>query len=501
MAENGEKVKVTPNSSSSSPQSPASPSLSSTSSQPIKKKRPEDFKFGKILGEGSFSTVYVVREISTGKEYAMKVLEKRHMIREKKTQYVTREKEVLSKLNHPFFVRLYFTFQDKEKLYFGLSYAKKGELLPYIIKLGSFDLNCSRFYSAEVVSALEHLHGLGIIHRDLKPENILLDADMHIKITDFGTAKIISGTEVNQKGRNSFVGTAQYVSPELLTDKRANKSSDLWALGCIIYQLLSGLPPFRASNEYQIFKKIIALDYDFPSGFPEVPKDLVQKLLVLDPTKRLGCDECGGFPSLKSHKFYEEIKWENLSNSTPPDLLPYLPSTSTDQEGLRSKYKVSFPDSDEEYDEFDEQLLRKVGLSDEDIKPSERKDILQLTDSEREERLLKQERESPWHQFVENNLILKTGVVDKRKGLFPRRRQLILTDGPHLYYVDAAAMALKGEIPWTKDLRPEAKNFEVFFVHTPKRIYYLEDHTGYAMEWVKKIEEVHRAYFGDTTSF
>jgi len=496
MAENGDKTKPTSNSTSSVPESPTSPS----SSQPIKKKRPEDFKFGKILGEGSFSTVYVVREISTGKEYAMKVLEKRHIIREKKAQYVSREKEVLSRLNHPFFVRLFFTFQDKEKLYFGLSYAKKGELLPYIIKLGSFDLNCTRFYSAEVVSALEHLHGLGIIHRDLKPENILLDADMHIKITDFGTAKILSTTDVSEnKGKNSFVGTAQYVSPELLTDKRANKSSDLWALGCIIYQLLSGLPPFRASNEYQIFKKIIALEYEFPSGFPEVPKGLVQSLLVLDPTKRLGCDECGGFSSLKSHEFYEGIDWENLPNTKPPDLLPYLPSTDQDQEGLHSKYRISVSSDNEEFDEFDEKLLERVGLSDEAPISSGRKNILHLTDSEREERLLKQRRESPWHQFVDNNLILKTGVVDKRKGLFPRRRQLILTEGPRLYYVDAAAMVLKGEIPWTKDLRPEAKNFEVFFVHTPKRIYYLEDHTGYAMEWVKKIEEVHRAYFGDSS--
>lgn len=495
MAENGEKKEQA----ASSYSVPASPT-SSSPSQPLKKKRPEDFKFGKILGEGSFSTVYVVREISTGKEYAMKVLEKRHMIREKKVPYVTREKEVLSKLNHPFFVRLYFTFQDKEKLYFGLSYAKKGELLPYIIKLGSFDLNCTRFYSAEVVLALEHLHGLGIIHRDLKPENILLDADMHIKITDFGTAKILSGPDVNEKGRNSFVGTAQYVSPELLTDKRANKSSDLWALGCIIYQLLSGLPPFRASNEYQIFKKIIALDFEFPTGFPEVPKGLVQSILVLDPTKRLGCEECGGFPSLKSHEFYEEIDWENLPTTKPPALLPYLPSTCTDREGLRSKFRVSLNDSDnEEFDEFDEKLLQRVGLSDDDSNSNARMNILNLTDSEREERLAKQEKESPWHQFVENNLILKTGVVDKRKGLFPRRRQLILTEGPRLYYVDAAAMVLKGEIPWTKDLRPEAKNFEVFFVHTPKRIYYLEDHTGYAMEWVKKIEEVHRAYFGDST--
>ncbi|CAH3105674.1 unnamed protein product [Pocillopora meandrina] len=493
MAENGVKREnAASGSSSSNPQSPTS-----STTPAVKKKKPEDFKFGKVLGEGSFSTVYVVREISTGKEYAMKVLEKRHMIREKKVQYVSREKEVLSRLNHPFFVRLYFTFQDKEKLYFGLSFAKKGELLPYIIKLGSFDLTCTRFYSAEVVSALEHLHGLGIIHRDLKPENILMDADMHIKITDFGTAKILSDGEVNEKGRNSFVGTAEYVSPELLTDKRAVKSSDLWALGCIIYQLLSGLPPFRAGNEYQIFKKIIALDYEFPSGFPEVPKGLVQSLLILDPKLRLGCDEQGGFPSLKSHEFYEGIDWENLPNETPPDLLPYLPSTSTNEEGLRSKFKLSLHDSDS--DEFDDQLLARFGLSDETPRSSGPTNILNLTESEREERLAKQEKESPWHQFVGNNLIIKTGVVDKRKGLFPRKRTLILTEGPRLYYVDAQAMVLKGEIPWTKDLRPEAKNFNVFFVHTPKRIYYLEDHTGYAMDWVKKIEEVHRVYFGDTT--
>ncbi|XP_027039346.1 putative 3-phosphoinositide-dependent protein kinase 2, partial [Pocillopora damicornis] len=112
MAENGVKREnAASGSSSSNPQSPTS-----STTPAVKKKKPEDFKFGKVLGEGSFSTVYVVREISTGKEYAMKVLEKRHMIREKKVQYVSREKEVLSRLNHPFFVRLYFTFQDKEKL-------------------------------------------------------------------------------------------------------------------------------------------------------------------------------------------------------------------------------------------------------------------------------------------------------------------------------------------------------------------------------------------------
>ncbi|EDO48026.1 predicted protein, partial [Nematostella vectensis] len=307
-----------------------------------KKKKTSDFRFGKLLGEGSYSTVYVAQEISTGKEYAIKVLEKRHIQKEKKVAQVSREKEVLSRLNHPFFVILYFTFQDRDKLYFGLSYAKKGELLPYITRLGSFDEKCTQFYSAEIISALEHLHGLQIIHRDLKPENILLDENMHIKITDFGTAKILNKDEEKNKGRNSFVGTAQYVSPELLTDKRACKSSDIWALGCIIYQLLSGLTPYRAGNEYQIFQKIIKNDYSFPSGFPEIPKDLVEQLLILDPTKRLGCEECGGFSELKKHQFYEGVDWDGLPESKAPELLPYLPPTSSTEEELRSKYKVEF---------------------------------------------------------------------------------------------------------------------------------------------------------------
>jgi len=98
--------------------------------------------------------------------------------------------------------------------------------------------------------------------------------------------------------------------------------------------------------------------------------------------------------------------------------------------------------------------------------------------------------------FVGNRTILKDGVVDKRKGLFAKRRQLILTEGPHLFYVDPNAMVLKGEIPWTKDLRPEVKSFKIFFVHTPSRTYYLEDPSGYAVEWVKRISEVHERYFG-----
>ncbi|XP_075686445.1 3-phosphoinositide-dependent protein kinase 1 [Rhinoderma darwinii] len=472
--------------------------------QQPRKKRPQDFRLGKILGEGSFSTVVLAKEIATGREYAIKILQKRHIVKENKVPYVTRERDVMSRLDHPFFVKLYFTFQDVEKLYFGLSYAKNGELLKYIRKIGSFDETCTRFYSAEIVCALEYLHEKGIIHRDLKPENILLSEDMHIQITDFGTAKVLS-SDSRQARANSFVGTAQYVSPELLTEKSACKSSDLWALGCIVYQLVAGLPPFRAGNEYLIFQKIIKLEYDFPEKFFPRAKDLVEKLLVLDPTKRLGCEEMGGYGPLKAHSFFDGITW-HLHLQTPPKLTAYLPAMAEDDEEFYGNY-------DDLLSQFGGMQVASSAssqalLAPEPVQPQRSgsnieqyiHDLdnnsfeLDLQFSELEKRLLleKQAGGNQWHQFVENNLILKMGPVDKRKGLFARRRQLLLTEGPHLYYVDPVNKVLKGEIPWSQELRPEAKNFKTFFVHTPNRTYYLMDPSGNAHKWCKKIQEVWR---------
>lgn len=308
------------------------------------KKGVRDFQFGRTLGEGSYSTVIAATDRQTGKEYAIKVLDKRHIIKEKKVKYVNIEKDTLNRLtDHPGVVRLYYTFQDEQSLYFVLDLASSGELLGVLKRTGTFDEECTRFYGAEILDTIDYMHARGVIHRDLKPENVLLDDKMHVKITDFGTAKILElpkrpprdsngelnvtsgspldGSEDNRA--NSFVGTAEYVSPELLTDKRACKASDLWAFGCIIYQLLAGRPPFKAGNEYLTFQKIVALEYQFPSGFPKVARDLVERLLVLDPASRLSIEH------VKNHEFFDGISWgRGLWRQKVPKLKPYVPSSA-----------------------------------------------------------------------------------------------------------------------------------------------------------------------------
>ncbi|KAI5862253.1 hypothetical protein GGS23DRAFT_605830 [Durotheca rogersii] len=302
------------------------------------KKGVRDFSFGRILGEGSYSTVYFATDRQTLKEYAIKVLEKKHIIKERKIKYVNIEKDTLNRLTeHPGIVRLYYTFQDESSLYYVLDLCNGGELLGVLKKTGTFDVECTRFFGAQILDAIEYMHSRGVIHRDLKPENVLLDDQLHVKITDFGTARLLSDprapqptprledTGTSSRGKDqddnraaSFVGTAEYVSPELLTNKNACKASDLWAFGCIIYQLLAGRPPFKAGSEYLTFQKIVNLEYEFPAGFPPAARDLVERCLVLDPARRLTIEH------IKNHEFFDGQQFGKiLWRTKTPRLRPY----------------------------------------------------------------------------------------------------------------------------------------------------------------------------------
>ncbi|KAI0342133.1 kinase-like protein [Trametopsis cervina] len=282
----------------------------------------QDFDFGRVLGEGSYSTVVLAKHRNTGKEYAIKVLDKGHLKRNNKLATALAEKNTLVRLGagHPGIVHLHWTFQDDWSLFFVLDLARNGEIQSRISRLGSLSLPCCRYYTAQLIDALEYMHTKDVIHRDLKPENLLLDDNFRLKLTDFGTGKILSTGVERSK---TWVGTAQYISPELLESSESSRSSDLWSLGCIIYQMVCGKFAFQGLSEYLTWQKIKQLDYSFPDGFDEQAKDLVEHLLVRDPRQRLGAGPPGSandMQALRSHRFFSTIDWKTLWTSPAPPL-------------------------------------------------------------------------------------------------------------------------------------------------------------------------------------
>ncbi|AOA68601.1 Serine/threonine-protein kinase [Komagataella phaffii CBS 7435] len=313
----------------------------------VVKKSIKDFIMGKTLGEGSYSTVILAKDKSTKKKYAMKILDKRYIVNEKKVKYVNIEKHTLNRLSkHVGIIHLFYTFQDEQSLYFVLDYASNGELYTLIKKYGSMDLDSVRYYSAQILDAIKYIHDNGVIHRDIKPENILINEQMKIQITDFGTAKLLEKNEDGEYPTNvratSFVGTAEYVSPELLNEKYVGKPCDIWAFGCLIYQMISGKPAFKATNDYLVFQKICKLNYAFTAGFPTIVRDLVKRIFVLKPSNRITISE------IQKHMFFESIDWSDpdaIWNTDPPELGPYKMSAQSmlPIPGLKNKTKPYLP--------------------------------------------------------------------------------------------------------------------------------------------------------------
>lgn len=308
----------------------------------------KDFQFGSKIGEGSYSTVFKAVDVYSRKVYAIKILSKSHIVKEKKIKYVNIEKQTLNRLgHHPGIVTLYYTFQDESSLFFVIDFAEYGELLTLIRKLGLLNEVATRYYMVQLVDAVKFMHSKGVIHRDLKPENILLNHDMKLMITDFGAAKMLdengseeiikselTGGSENSTGTKekaaSFVGTAEYVLPELLQHNECGYESDIWAVGCILYQFVVGAPPFKGATEYLTFEKIIALDYKFPSYFlPENIKHLITNILVLDPKKRYSIVD------IQQHAFFKGVPWSDFSfiwKRNPPKIEAYDPRIYTQEQ-------------------------------------------------------------------------------------------------------------------------------------------------------------------------
>jgi len=286
----------------------------------------EDFDLLKVLGKGGFGKVMLVRKKGTTDIFAMKVLKKEAVIRRNQVAHTKTETHILKQIRHPFLTRMYFAFQSEGKLYMVLNYLPGGELFYRLKREGRFSVERVRLYSAEIGSGLGHLHSLDMIYRDLKPENVLLDEIGHICLTDFGLSKESVSTP---NAARTFCGTPEYLAPEILQGAGHGKAVDWWSLGTLVFEMLTGLPPFYSRNINHMYEKILKAELRCPSYLPADVKALVESLLIRDPTRRLGSGK-EDIGELEQHAFFQPLDFNKVFNKEyTPVYKPNL-SSATD---------------------------------------------------------------------------------------------------------------------------------------------------------------------------
>ncbi|KAM0119263.1 serine/threonine protein kinase, AGC [Aspergillus fumigatus] len=343
---------------------------------------PSSFDKIKLIGKGDVGKVYLVREKKTSRLYAMKVLSKKEMIKRNKIKRALAEQEILATSNHPFIVTLYHSFQSEDYLYLCMEYCSGGEFFRALqTRPGKcISEDAARFYAAEVTAALEYLHLMGFIYRDLKPENILLHQSGHIMLSDFDLSKqsgpggaptmiparsgnsATSLPTIDTKSciadfrTNSFVGTEEYIAPEVIKGCGHTSAVDWWTLGILIYEMLYGTTPFKGKNRNATFGNILRDEVQFPehAGVQQISKyvcrrvllllvrtdifirslckSLIRKLLIKDETKRLGAR--AGASDVKTHPFFRQTQWALIRHMKPP-MIPHQ-SRGTDTANFRN---------------------------------------------------------------------------------------------------------------------------------------------------------------------
>lgn len=293
---------------------PRSPTVMHYSNQSGEKVEMDSFELLKVIGKGSFGKVMQVKKKDTGEIFAMKVLHKDAVIARNQLEHTKAERHILQAVQHPFLVGLRFAFQSEQKLYMVLDYLNGGELFFHLKKSARFSEERARLYAAEIVLALGHLHSLGIVYRDLKPENILLDKDGHIRITDFGLAK---ESVVDNSSAQTFCGTPEYLAPEILSGTGHGRAVDWWSLGTLLFEMLTGLPPYYDQNLNIMYRKILQEELKFPKDLIKSAdaKDLLTKLLDRNPETRLG-SSVQDAEEIKNHPFFAKIDWDGLMAKT-----------------------------------------------------------------------------------------------------------------------------------------------------------------------------------------
>nr|AML79553.1 putative LOV domain-containing protein [Annona muricata] len=310
----------------------------------------------KPLGSGDTGSVHLVELVGTGELFAMKAMDKSLMLSRNKVHRACAEREILDILDHPFLPALYASFQTKSHICLIMDYCPGGELFLLLDRQPTKVLkeDAVRFYAAEVVVALEYLHCQGIIYRDLKPENVLIQGNGHVSLTDFDLScltsckpqLLISNTNEKKKhhkrqplpifvaepmrASNSFVGTEEYIAPEIITGAGHTSAVDWWALGILLYEMLYGYTPFRGKTRQKTFANILHKDLKFPGSISVSlhARQLIYRLLHRDPRNRLGSYE--GANEVKQHPFFRGVNWALVRCMKPPKL--EVPTKATNAE-------------------------------------------------------------------------------------------------------------------------------------------------------------------------
>jgi len=241
-----------------------------------------DFEIGNRLGRGKFGKVYLARKLPEQYICALKVLWKAQLRKQNVEHQLRREIEIMANLRHPNILRLYGYFHDNDRVFLILEYAAGGELFNVLRDRGRFNEETTAKYMKDLASALEYCHRKNIIHRDIKPENLLLDHNGNIKLSDFGWSVHAPG-----KRRMTMCGTLDYLPPEMVMRKEHDPSVDIWALGVLGFEFITGQPPFEAQGQKATFKRITKVDLTFPCYISKDAQDLIKKLLKKEPSDRL----------------------------------------------------------------------------------------------------------------------------------------------------------------------------------------------------------------------
>ncbi|XP_059479855.1 cGMP-dependent protein kinase, isozyme 2 forms cD4/T1/T3A/T3B isoform X1 [Neocloeon triangulifer] len=291
----------------------------------FKEVRLQDLRIIATLGVGGFGRVELVQIMGDhNRSFALKQMKKAQIVETRQQQHIMSEKEIMGEANCDFIVKLFKTFKDQKYLYMLMESCLGGELWTILRDRGHFDDSTTRFYTACVVEAFDYLHSRNIIYRDLKPENLLLDVNGYVKLVDFGFAKKL----VHGRKTWTFCGTPEYVAPEVILNRGHDISADYWSLGVLMFELLTGTPPFTGADPMKTYNIILkGIDaIEFPRNITRNATALIKKLCRDNPAERLGYQK-GGISEIQKHKWFDGFNWEGLRIHTLiPPILPQVKS-------------------------------------------------------------------------------------------------------------------------------------------------------------------------------